>query len=237
MRQLVIRAINAAFFASSCFLAANMGNQWVAHSLSRPAPPAAQAAAPEAIANTAWDARQPILDRNLFGAMLEGGEEPDLEVVEDVEETKLPLTLLATIAPSEAGGEYSRAAIYDERARLEEVVRPGDALENHPNVKIDRIERGRVLLVNSGRREELLLAEDGGPSPIAAPAVPDRGTRRPSRRAASAAAAAQRAQAAAARTPSSDTRERMSELSERLIGGDLSVEEVQAEIERLNAAD
>jgi hypothetical protein len=238
MRQLVIRGINAVFFGSSCFLAANMSNQWVAHSLSAPdAPPAAVAAA-EPLASSSWGERQPILDRNLFGAMLDGGAQPDVEILEDVEETKLPLTLLATIAPSRAGGDFSRAAIYDERNRLEEVVRPGDALENHPNVKIDRIERGRVLLVNSGRREELLLAEDGGPRALSEPAAPERSARRPSRRAApAAAAAAHRAQASAGRVPSPEAQERMSELSERMVNGELSIEEVQAEIERLNSGE
>jgi len=175
MRQLVIRAISAGFFVASCFLVASMGNQWAANSLYAPGitvPPAVTETPP---ASPGWDARKPILDRNLFGARLVGGDELVEEVVEEeVEETKLPLVLLATIAAIET--ELSRAAIHDQRSRLDEVVRPGDALENHPAVTVDRIERGRVVLLNRGRREELTLA-DAETVAATSPRIP--GSKRP----------------------------------------------------------
>ncbi len=179
MGHFAIRALSVAFFVGSCFLVAEMGNQWAATWLHvAPAPTPAAVDRLEATVRS-WSARKPILDRNLFGARLEGGEEPVEEVIdEEVEETRLPLTLLATIAALETG--ISRAAIHDRQSRSNEVLRVGDALESHPDVTVDRIERGRVLLLNRGQREELKLAEAEA---LAArrPPAPDRARRSASR--------------------------------------------------------
>lgn len=158
MGHFAIRALSVAFFVGSCFLVAEIGNQWAATWL-HVAPTATSAAANSVEpAARSWSARQPILDRNLFGARLEAGDEAVAEIIdEEVEETQLPLTLLATIAALETG--ISRAAIHDQRSRSNEILRVGDALESHPNVTVDRIERGRVLLLNRGRHEELKLEE------------------------------------------------------------------------------
>jgi len=158
MGHFAIRALSVAFFVGSCFLVADMGNQWAANWLHVTTGPVPTAIGPSEVTTRGWSSRKPILDRNLFGARLEGGEEAQEEIVdEDVEETRLPLTLLATIAALEAG--VSRAAIHDRKSRSNEVLRVGDALESHPNVTVERIERGRVLLSNRGELEELKLAE------------------------------------------------------------------------------
>jgi len=55
----------------------------------------------------------------------------------------------------------SSAAIEQTALRKSEVVRVGDELKNQKNVRVEAIERGRVILLNGAVREELKLAEDG----------------------------------------------------------------------------
>ena len=162
------------------------------------------------------------------------------EVVEEVEETKLPLTLLATIAAIETS--LSRAAIHDRRSRVDEVVRPGDTLESHPNVTVDRIERGRVVLLNRGRREELTLADEetvattsrrtpGAKTPRAA-------TRRPvakKRSPAKTSSPAGRKTPEERRARSQRNSERVAELRELMAAGRLSMEDFQRKIEGLGS--
>lgn len=100
-----------------------------------------------------------ILDRNLFGAQLAG----EVQIVEQkIEEpltvTKLPLRLLGTAAASD--DRISRAAIEDEKTKKHMVVAVGDPLEGYARVRVDAIERTRVILDNDGRPEELALFED-----------------------------------------------------------------------------
>ena len=239
MRQFVIRAISAVFFVASCFLVASMGNQWAANFLYAPRVITAPTVSEIPPAAPGWGARKPILDRNLFGARLAGGEEPVEEVVEEeVEETKLPLILLATIAAIET--DLSRAAIHDQRTRVDEVVRPGDTLENHPNVTVDRIERGRVVLLNRGRREELTLADAEA---VLATAPRIKGVQRrgaaslrpaPSKRPrAQSSAASRRGTKAERDTRNKRITEGIQELRELMASGRLSPQEFQREVEAL----
>ncbi|GAG00378.1 unnamed protein product, partial [marine sediment metagenome] len=80
----------------------------------------------------------------------------------------------------------------DSGKRLDQVLLVGDFLEQRDGVKVAAIERGRVILLNGSRREELLLYEDGQPrggegparASAASPArnpVAGRGVSRPSR--------------------------------------------------------
>ena len=85
--------------------------------------------------------------------------------VEDLEETKLPLKLLGTAASDDPA--LSSAAIQDLSSRKHEVIRIGSQLEGHSGVQVAAIERKRVILDNSGRREELLLDEDAAATPTA----------------------------------------------------------------------
>jgi general secretion pathway protein C len=77
---------------------------------------------------------------------------------EPLTETKLPLRLLGTAAATHE--ERSRAAIEDEKTRKHMVVSVGDAIEGHNRVRVDAIERARVILDNKGRREELALKDE-----------------------------------------------------------------------------
>ena len=182
MGQLGIRIANVALFTVCCFQVATVFNEVSANYL-RPGPAAFAATAPEAgpLARD-WHERQPILDRNLFGAQTFAVDMlPVVDPDEKLEETKLPVTLLGTQVHSVRA--HSKAAITDRGSRDHELLREGDTLEKHPQARVVRIERGRVVLDNKGRREELLLAEADTGLAARAPEPPDRSSRRRSRRA------------------------------------------------------
>jgi type II secretory pathway component PulC len=162
------------------------------------------------------------------------------EVVEEVEETKLPLILLATIAAIET--DLSRAAIHDQRSRVDEVVRPGDTLESHPDVTVDRIERGRVVLLNRGRREELTLADEetvATTSPRTQAAQrPRAATRRPvakKRSPAKTSSPAGKKTLKERRARSERISEGIAELRELMAAGRLSAQDFQREVEALGS--
>ena len=184
MGQLGIRIANVALFTLCCFQGATVFNAVSADYL-RPGPAAFAAVAPPTPPTALdWSARQPILDRNVFGAQTFAGEPiPEPVEQEELEETNLPVVLLGTQVHSVR--ENSKAAITGRGGRDPEVVHEGDNLEKHPSARILRIDRGRVVIDNKGRREELLLAEAG--NPLAAAPKPDRSSRRRSRRTATSA--------------------------------------------------
>ncbi len=186
MGQLGIRIANVALFTVCCFQVATVFNEVSADYL-RPAPTAFETTAPPAAApRRDWSERQPILDRNLFDAQTFAvTAPPEPEPSEELEETKLPVRLLGTQVHSVR--ENSKAAISDKTGRKHELLHEGDSLEKHPQARVVRIERRRVVLDNKGRREELLLAE------AAAPVTKARNTRdRSARRSRRSAAAASR---------------------------------------------
>lgn len=160
MGSWAIMALNAVLFGGCCFLVANIVTQ-IAGEVIEPdgvdlTPPTRIETSAQAGGRAA--APSMILDRNLFGAQLAG----EVQVVERTDEplskTKLPLRLLGTAAASEV--ERSRAAIENEKTRKHIIVAVGDPLEGFNRVRVERIERTRVVLDNSGRAEELLLHED-----------------------------------------------------------------------------
>jgi general secretion pathway protein C len=77
-------------------------------------------------------------------------------IEEDLEETKLPLTLLGTLAALEP--ENSWAAIEDRDSKLTRTVKINDELR--PNATVLRIERRRIVIQENGSPRELTLAED-----------------------------------------------------------------------------
>jgi len=179
--QLGIRALNAALFVACAYLTAGVLNQaagaWLAPAEAAPVP-APRAAALE---RTPWSAREPILERNLFGAQVAGQAEPaPVEEEEDLEETKLPLRLLGTAASGDPA--LSRAAIADESGGDHQVVGVGDRLEGHSDVRVVGIDRRRVVLENGARREELRLEEDQQVASASRRAAPRRTRREPQRR-------------------------------------------------------
>ena len=174
MGRLGIRIANVALFTLCCFQVAAVFNK-VSADLLMPGPSAfAAGPAPADVAARSWADRQPILNRNLFGAQMFAAELPEEEPeVEDLAATKLPVLLLGTQLHSIQ--ENSKAAITDKTRRFSELLYVGDSLERHPEARLVKIERGRVILQNQGRREELLLVEA---SPVVAPKRTDRRRRR-----------------------------------------------------------
>ncbi len=170
MGQVGIRLANVALFVVSCALVANVINQVAGAMLLPDRPPALNAQTPTAAPNRPWSDRQQILDRNLFDAHVATIElPPEPEPEEDLQETRLPLKLLGTIASSERVA--ASAAIEDEKTRKHQVVQVDDAILGHSGVTVLRIERGRVVLQNGDRREELTLEDDIHVA--AAPSRPD----------------------------------------------------------------
>ena len=170
MGSWAIMALNFALLAGCAFLVANLLTQVAADAIE----PGDSNAFPTAGLEQG-QATQPaatpaaILERNLFGAQL-AGEAQILEATsEPVARTKLPLRLLGTAAATEE--TRSRAAIEDEKTRKHIVVAVGDFLEGHRGVRVEAIERTRVILDNAGRPEELLLFEDQPALPRPVPPV------------------------------------------------------------------
>lgn len=188
MGRLGIRIANVALFVICCFQLAEVSNKVSADLLRLGAASYAPTQSPPAaVAPRGWEERQPILERNLFGAQMFADALPEPEPSEDLEETKLPVRLVATQLHSVR--ENSKAAITDKSGRDEEIVYEGDFLEKHPEARLVRIERGRVILLNQGRREELVLAEvQPAPEPKRTDRRP-RSRRRSSRNTSAAAAA------------------------------------------------
>jgi general secretion pathway protein C len=148
---------NTVLFVLCCLFAARTVNAVIGSSLSAPAEPTAAPTETQLAAAPTWNDRQVILNRNLFNASLlapaAGG-----PIEEDLEATKLPLTLLGTLAALEP--ENSWAAIEDKESHVTRTVRIDDELR--PGATVLRIERRRIVLQENGSPRELLLAEDPG---------------------------------------------------------------------------
>ena len=157
----LIKALNVLLLGASCYLVADVVTEIAGEAL-EPSP----LSTGQVRAETGDDGDRvspvTILDRNLFGAQLQGDTlvAGDLEFDPDakLEKTKLPLRLLGTAAASNEA--RSRAAIQDEKNRKHLVVAVGDLLVGHKRVRVRRIERTRVILDNAGKREVLALHED-----------------------------------------------------------------------------
>jgi general secretion pathway protein C len=175
MGQLGIRIVNGLLFTLCCFQVASVFNKVSADLLMPAAASFAVTAPSEATAATSWDDRKPILDRNLFGAQILPVARPISEPSENLEETKLPLQLLGTLLSDDS--TLSTAAIAETGNPDHELLREGDVLARHARVRVAAIERGRVILQNGDRREELLLSEDPIP-PTGRPSLAKRDSRR-----------------------------------------------------------
>ncbi|HXK25890.1 MAG TPA: type II secretion system protein N [Myxococcota bacterium] len=80
---------------------------------------------------------------------------PPSDEDEDAPETKLPLHLQATVVRENHA--LSLATIEDTERETNEVLREGEHFEAHPDARIVRIERARVLLDHAGAREQLVI--------------------------------------------------------------------------------
>ena len=176
MGRLGIRIVNGLLFALCSFQVAGVFNK-VSAELLMPAAASFAFVPPRATdVGGDWSDLEPILERNLFGAQIVPIALPEPEPEEKLDETKLPLQLLGTLLSDNP--KTSTAAIADKGAADHELLREGDQLARHQHVRVARIERGRVILQNRDRREELLLNED---QPLAAASFSPRALR-PDRR-------------------------------------------------------
>jgi general secretion pathway protein C len=178
MARYVSWVVNLGLVALSCWFVAQtvlLGvDAWFSppptgEALAAAQPPPGSGAAPDA---------QRILARNLFNASTLAPQTPIVDPEEELEATKLPLTLLGTAASDVP--ELSWAAI--DESQQTRVVRPKDGLANG-RATVVRIERRRVVLDEGGALRELNLAEEDGPAGAPAPlrAAARANPRRPAR--------------------------------------------------------
>jgi general secretion pathway protein C len=148
--------VNLALFTLGCFLAADTANAILVATLLSAPHAVGEAAALPAPAARSWEEREMILSRNLFKSSIVEAtivEQP----AEDIEPTRLPLTLLGTAAAQNP--RLAWAAIEDRDKRETLVVGIGDRVAGKASVQ--RIERRRVVLLENGSPRELTLdAED-----------------------------------------------------------------------------
>ena len=146
---------NVALFTLACFLAADTANAILGSALIPAPTEAVVASAPPAAQNRPSSARQAIIDRNLFKSAVTAAvaifDEP-----EDLEKTRLPLTLLGTAASADPSLAW--AAIEDRDKRETIVVGVGQLIKG--NATVQRIERRRVVLLENGSPRELTLDDE-----------------------------------------------------------------------------
>jgi hypothetical protein len=135
---------NTVLLVLCCLFAAKTVNAVIGSTLAAAQGPRAAASETQTASAPDWSDRQVILTRNLFNASLLAPAGAQ-EVEEDLEATRLPLTLLGTVAALEP--ENAWAAIEDRERR-----RPGpcgdDELAPGPRFWI---ERRRVVIENGSR--------------------------------------------------------------------------------------
>ena len=118
-----------------------------------------------------------IVERNIFGATEKAEPPPPgeakVELIENLEETSLQLSLLGTVAGDPAS---ARAIIMDQRGKSQDIYRVGDSVQE---AEIRQILRGKVVLRHGGNDEVLILEE--GANKAEPTAAIDRNARRMSR--------------------------------------------------------
>lgn len=155
MQRTGIWIANGGLFVLCCYLLATTINQIGAEVIA-PELEASEmgGAAPTEPARAALD-HQIVIERNLFNVSTLVPAVVAAPVEEDLEATKLPLRLIGTAASDVP--EISWAAVEDLKQRKHVVVRIDDLLAD--SAVVVAIERGRIVIDNRGRREELALEE------------------------------------------------------------------------------
>jgi general secretion pathway protein C len=157
---------NSVLFAIGCLLAADTANEVIAAVLlpvSSPEVVAPREAAPAVPPRArTWAEREIILTRNLFHSSLVAPALSADQLEEDLEKSRLPVTLLGTFAATDPN--LSRATLQDKEKNETLVVGIGDQIKNVALVQ--RIERRRVVLQENGAPRELTIGdeEEGAPS-------------------------------------------------------------------------
>jgi general secretion pathway protein C len=150
------RGANAILFVIACLLGADTANAIFAAVLLPPAEHQAEATGEQPVRESTWDDRQVILDRNVFQSSTLA---PPIEAtggLEDLEATKLALTLLGTAASEDP--RLAWAAIQDRDARATLIVGVGQSIQGKATVV--RVERQRVVLLEGGTHRELAFDEE-----------------------------------------------------------------------------
>ena len=158
MGSILVWTANSVLFVIGCWLAADTANQVIANALLPTAP--AVVAAPRVPASPprvrSWAEREIILTRNLFHSSLDAPELTADQLQQELEKSRLPVTLLGTFAASDPN--LSRATLMDKEKNETLVVGVGDQIKNVALVQ--RIERRRVILQENGAPRELTIGED-----------------------------------------------------------------------------
>jgi general secretion pathway protein C len=151
---------NSILFVIGCLLAADTANEVIASALLPAAPVAAAASrpAPAPPRSRSWAEREIILTRNLFHSSLEAPPLSAEQLQEELEKSRLPVTLLGTFASTDSG--LSRATLQDKEKNETLVVGIGDKIREVALVQ--RIERRRVVLMENGAPRELTIDDGEG---------------------------------------------------------------------------
>ena len=153
---------NSVLFAIACLLAADTANEVIAAVLVPAAPETvAPRTAPTPPRARSWAEREIILTRNLFHSSTEAPSLTAAQLQEQLEKSRLPVTLLGTFASSDPA--LSRATLMDKEKSETLVVAIGDQIKN--TAEVQRIERRRVVLIENGAPRELTIGEDELGSP------------------------------------------------------------------------
>lgn len=146
---------NGILFVLGCFLAADTANQIIAAALIPASPEAVAPSAPPAPPRPrTWAERQIILTRNLFHSSVQAPTAAEIE--ENLEASRLPVTLLGTFAASDPA--LSRATLLDKEKNETLVVAIGDQIKSV--ALVTRIERRRVVLTENGAPRELTIGDE-----------------------------------------------------------------------------
>jgi len=158
MIQTLRRGANVVLFVVACLLAADTANAVFAAIVLPPPQRGAEKTAAEAPAAAQWSDSQAILDRNVFesATLAPVVEKKDVDDLQDLEATQLPLTLLGTASSSDP--RLAWAAIQDRDQRTTLILGIGGAIQDKATVV--RIDRKRVVLLESGVHRELALEEE-----------------------------------------------------------------------------
>lgn len=168
------RGANAILFVIACLLGADTADAIIAAVVLPPPVHKPESPGVEpVVAAAAWKDRQVILDRNVFGSSALAPAASAATVEDNLEATKLPLTLLGTAASEDP--RFAWAAIQDRDSRSTLIVGIGGSIQDKATVV--RIERRRVVLLEGGAHRELVfdendltprLASTGAPAPAPA---------------------------------------------------------------------
>jgi general secretion pathway protein C len=155
---------NSVLFVAGCWLAAGTANELIAAALLPVAPTAAVVSRPPPPPPrvSSWAEREIILTRNLFHSSLDAPALTADQLQQELEKSRLPVTLLGTFAASDPN--LSRATLMDKEKNETLVVGVGDQIKNAATV--NRIERRRVVIIENGAPRELTFGDETGAEPL-----------------------------------------------------------------------